>query len=365
MAFERTIWHVDLKRLKENFCRLKSRVAPARSIAVVKADAYGVGLAPVARTLAPNADAFAVAELGEALTIADLGRPVLIFGSLFGDEIPESIAHNFWLPVGDLARAKLISQVAQKLNRVATVVAAVDSGMGRVGFSLAEAPDALAQLAALPGIKLQGLYSHFATAANPDDPHALRQLAQVTELIRRIAPISDCHIGASDAIANYSGACQPPFNWIRIGLAMYGMNPDFLPELGLEPVLSLHSRLLAVRELPAGASLGYSRTRILTSPTRVGTVSGGYAAGFPLALSNAGRVLVNGVSAPVLGRVSMDYTTVDLSAAPEAKVGDQVVLIGGQGKEFIYPREWAELKHTHDHDILCSISNRVKREYHE
>ncbi len=365
MAFERTIWRVDLQRLRDNFRLLQAKVAPAQTIAVVKADAYGVGLLPVARTLAPVADAFAVAELGEALTIRELGRPILIFGSLLPDEIAEAVANGIWLPVGDLARAQLISQAAQSQNRVAEVIAAVDSGMGRVGFSLAEAPEALRQLAALPGIRLRGMYSHFATAAQPEDPHALRQLANIRQLIAEAPEMSDYHLGASDAIANYPGSYRSPFNWIRVGLVMYGMDPDFMPELGLQPVLSLHSHLLAVRDLPAGASLGYCRTRILTRATRVGTVASGYASGLPLALSNAGRVLVNGVSAPVLGRVSMDYTTVDLAAAPEAKVGDEVVLLGAQGGEFIYPKEWAELKHTHDHDVLCSISGRVKREYHE
>ena len=172
------------------------------------------------------------------------------------------------------------------------------------------------------------------------------------------------HIAASDALNNFPESTRPPFTLCRCGINMYGYcDPEVRPSMHLVPVVELKTRLAAVRILPAGASIGYGRMHRLRQDTRVGTIAAGYADGLPLALSNRGYVLVNGRLCPVLGRISMDYTTISLENVPEAQPGDEVVCVGTQGDQTITLEEWAQLKGTHAYELLCSIGSRVGRSY--
>jgi alanine racemase len=172
------------------------------------------------------------------------------------------------------------------------------------------------------------------------------------------------HIAASDAINNFPAAKRAPFNIVRTGINLHGsFDPNGRRALKLESVLSLKTRVAQVRTLPAGTTLGYGRTWCLSRPTKVATISAGYADGLPLALTNRGHVLINGVPCPVIGRISMDYTTVDVSKVGDVKAGDEVVALGGTGKYAVTPDDWAALKGTHAYDIICSFGNRVERVY--
>ena len=367
MSYPRAILTVDLARLRENFAAIRDRVSPCKCLAVIKADAYGLGIVPVAATLAPLADVFAVAELQEALDVAKFNVPVMIFGALFDDEIPVAIANDFIIPVGCFESAEKVNAAAGRLQKKCRVVLVVDSGMGRLGESVETAAGVVVKAAALKNISIQAVYTHCATAAEKNDIHVLRQIEKFKAMLSALGHaninIPDCHIAASDAIFNYPESLHQPFNFARIGLAMYGMNQKSFPDAALKSVCRFSSRLLAVRRLPAGSAIGYGRSCILKESMLVGTVGCGYSSGLPLALSNTGRMLVRGVSCPVLGRVSMDYTTISLQNVPDAEIGDEVVALGEQGNEIISAGEWAELKKTHVHEILCSISGRVERKY--
>lgn len=367
MAFERAVWQVDLGILRSNFAAISSAVAPCRKIAVVKADAYGFGLMPVACAIADMTDIFAVAELGEAIEVAKLGKPVLIFGALFGDEISEAVHHNIIVPTGTIQEALAVNTEAARQGVKAKVLIPVDTGMGRIGICGDDKLDEIMRIAALENLELSGIYTHCPTASIEKDAPTVMQLEKfrflVSALAERGVVFPAVHIAASDAICNYPDACRKPFTHARVGVIMYGADPKFMPQAGLRSVGKFFSRLLEVRELPAGTSIGYGRTAVLKKTTLVGTVGCGYASGLPLAFSNRGRFLVRGLSCPVLGRVSMDYTTISLENLPEAQVGDEAVALGSQGSQFISAAEWAELKNTHVHEVLCSISGRVQRRY--
>ena len=170
------------------------------------------------------------------------------------------------------------------------------------------------------------------------------------------------HMAASDAINNFPETAQAPFTMVRTGINLHGsFDPYGRKTLQVEPVLTLRTRVAQVRSLPAGTTLGYGRTWCLREPTRVATISAGYADGLPLALSNRGQVIIGGRYCPVIGRISMDYTTVDVSAVEGVKPGDEVICLGRDGDCSITPDDWATLKGTHAYDIICSLGSRVER----
>lgn len=358
--FGRVVLHVDLNQLGANFKKLRYRAGSCRLMAVVKANAYGLGAVEVASTLKQaGADCFGVATLHEATQIVNLGLPVQVLGVLFEEEIPQAVELGIRCPCPDLLTAQKLSRQALKQKKIVDVALKVDSGMGRLGFLLSEAFEVACQVAALPGLKLRGIYSHLPEASVPGDKGSEWQIAELSKLANQLLNngifLDDVHIAASDGINFYPAALGAPFNLGRVGLSMYGVHND--PELPC--CFRLSSRLGAIRRLPAGSTIGYHRTHTLSVPTFVGTVAAGYADGLPFALSNRGVVAINGVKCPVLGRICMDYTTISLEAVPDASVGDEVELFG----KYISPLEWVNLKQTHLHDILCAISQRVVREY--
>lgn len=360
MDFSRVVLRIDLKRLAENFKVLRKRAGSCRLLAVVKADAYGLGAEPVARTLkAAGADEFGVATLAEARTVCGLGLPVQILGALFDEELEEAVALDLNCPCPDFETARKLSEAAKRRGVTVRGVVKIDSGMGRLGLPIAEALPEIRRMNQLPNLELHGIYSHFPQAAKPGNAFTVRQIAAFCTLVSSLAAegirFRDVHIAASDGINFYPEALREPFTLARAGLSMYGVPDD--PEL--PSIVSLYARLGAVRRLRAGATVGYHSTCVLERDTLEGTVAAGYADGLPLALSNRGAVVIHGRRCPVLGRISMDYTTVSLENAPEAKPGDEVELFGPD----LPPGEWAELKGTHLHDILCAVSPRVKREY--
>ncbi|MDD3154070.1 MAG: alanine racemase [Victivallaceae bacterium] len=361
---------IDLGKLKENFAVVKKLVAPAAVAAVLKADAYGMGASRIGAFLAENgAAAFGVADLTEALDALKFGRPVMILGGLFSEEIPDAVRHGVYCPLISLEMAKAISDEAVRQKRTAQCQLTIDSGMGRIGLRADDCLETVRKIAALPNLNLAGIYSHFSCASNCRDPYSHTQLARFKHLLQELTAIGIApqlvHIAASDGLRNFHEADIAPFTMVRCGICMYGFNVPEDSLIPLKQVWSLKTRLIAIRELPEGSSLGYNRLYKLPEKTRVGTIAAGYADGLPLALSNRGYVLVGGRLAPILGRISMDYTTISLAQNPDAKIGDEVVLIGTQGDHSISLEEWGKLKGTHAHELLCSVGNRVKRVYLE
>ena len=362
---------IDLGALTRNYRRIAAHVRPAKVLCVLKANAYGLGVGAFAKTLAnAGCTMFGVAEPFEALELKALGlkADVQILSSVLPDEIPAMVRAGVILPVTDIETARLVSAAAEKARTVARVHAKIDSGMGRLGILAGGALPVLREISRLPGIDCEGIFSHCPVAYDPKNPFTRRQIARFKALVAAAAKeglrFRKVHIAASDAINNFPAAKRVPFNIVRTGINLHGsFDPNGRRALKVESVLTLKTRVAQVRLLPAGTTLGYGRTWCLAHPTRVATISAGYADGLPLALTNRGHVLINGAPCPVIGRISMDYTTVDVSKAGDVKPGDEVIALGGRGKYAITPDDWATLKGTHAYDIICSFGNRVERVY--
>lgn len=366
----RRVWlEISLDTLTRNYRKIADAVAPSSVLTVLKANAYGLGVVPIAESLAKaGASGFGVAEPYEALQLLPLGRPVQILSSILPEEIDPMVGAGVILPVTDLATARLISASAVRQGRTATVHFKLDTGMGRLGILADEAPAVIRQSHALPGLCCEGIFSHFPFAYETGSELTNHQMdlfcAILADLARDGITFAKRHIANSDAINNFPRACREPFNVVRTGINLHGsFDSAGKRTLHVKPVLTLKTRLTAIRTLPAGTGIGYGHTYRLHNPTRVGTVSAGYADGLPLALSNRGYLLIHGVPCPVLGRISMDYTTVSLESVPDAVIGDEVICLGGEGIHALTVEDWAALKSTHPYEIICSFGNRVERRY--
>ena len=366
----RRVWlEINLGTLTQNYRKIQEAVAPAQVLAVLKANAYGLGVLPIAEALIEaGVEMFGVAEPHEAMPLLPLGKSIQILSSILPEEIAPMVEAGVTLPVTDLVTAERISAEALRQGRNATVHFKIDTGMGRLGIL---APDAVATVRAayhLPGLRCEGIFSHFPCAYDTASDLTPRQIDTFRAILDTLAAdgitFAKRHIANSDAINNFPCACRPPFNVIRTGINLHGsFDTAGKRTLNVAPVLTLKTRLTAVRDLPEGTGIGYGHTCRLGRATRVGVISAGYADGLPLALSNRGHVLIRGVPCRVLGRVSMDYTAVSLEGAPHAQVGDEAICLGGGGKHAVSVEDWAALKQTHPYEIICSFGNRVERRF--
>lgn len=360
----RVTLHIHLDKLQSNYRKIAAAVAPLQVMTVLKANAYGLGVRPVADALAAaGCWGFGCAELREALSLVELGKPVLILGGMLPDDIPQVLDHGILAPITDLDIARALNAAAAARGVQAECHCLIDSGMGRLGIRIEEAYETIRVVAALSHLRLTGLYSHFPSAYD-DYEFSEMQISLVTQLLQRLEDDGITfqwrHIANSDGINNLPLSFQPPFNLVRTGINLYGVfDLEGKQTLALEPVLSMDTRLVAVRTLPAGATIGYGRTRKLERATRVGTIAMGYADGMPLGMSDRGYVMVHGRHCRILGRVSMDYTTICLDTVPQARVGDTVECLG----KHITVGDWARYKQSIPYDIICSLGHRVARVY--
>lgn len=363
---------IDMKALVRNYRRIVERTKPMKVLAVLKANAYGLGVAAYARVLADaGCTEFGVAEPYEALELLKvLGRKpgvdVQILSSVLPDEIPSMVRAGVILPIIDLDEAKKVSAAAVKAKKIARVHMKLDTGMGRLGIPARDALAVIREVRSLPGLDVEGVFSHCPMAYEPRDPFTKGQIRRFNDVVSAAARegirFKKIHMAASDAINNFPETAKPPFTMVRTGINLHGsFDPNGRRALKVEPVLTLKTRVAQVRSLPAGTTLGYGRTWCLAEPAKIATISAGYADGLPLALSNRGFVFIGGVRCRVVGRISMDYTTVDVTDVPGVKAGDEVVCFGRCGDDSITPDDWAALKGTHAYDIICSLGTRVER----
>ena len=377
----RVVVEIDLKALVRNYRKIAAHVKPAKVLCVLKANAYGLGVADYAKALASaGCTMFGVAEPYEALELLRVLAPagssvnsrkagateVQMLSSVLPDEVEPMVKAGVILPVIDVATAKLISAAAVKAKVVAKVHFKLDTGMGRLGILAKDALAVMREVKKLPNLDCEGVFSHFPMAYDPKDPFTKRQIKIFESIVaaaeKESFKFKKVHISASDGINNFPETAKKPFTVVRTGINLHGsFDPYGRKALKVEPVLSLKTRVAQVRELPAGTTLGYGRTWCLNAPTKVATISAGYADGLPLALTNRGFVFIGGKRCKIIGRISMDYTTVDVSGVPNVKPGDEVVCFGKCGKDSITPDDWAALKGTHAYDIICSLGNRVQR----
>ena len=368
----RVVVEIDLQALVRNYRKIAAHVKPMDVLCVLKANAYGLGVAAYAKALVEaGCTQFGVAEPYEALELLKVlkgraGIEVQMLSSVLPDEIPEMVKAGVILPITDLAEAKLVSAAAVKAKRTAKVHFKLDTGMGRLGILAKDALGTIRAVKALPGLDCEGIFSHCPMAYEPKDPFTAKQIKLFTSIVAACAKegirFKKVHMAASDAINNFPETAKAPFTQVRTGINLHGsFDPYGRKALKVEPVLTLKTRVAQVRELPAGTTLGYGRTWCLAGPAKVATISAGYADGLPLALTNRGFVFIGGRRCKIVGRISMDYTTVDVTDVPGVKAGDEVICFGKCGRDAITPDDWAALKGTHAYDIICSLGTRVQR----
>ena len=347
---------IDRSALRQNFRAIASLAEPSQLVPVIKSDGYGHGIVEVARAFADaGARQFAVFRLEEALTLrrAGITQDLWIMMGLLPEEAEEANDAGFRIACPDLANARMLSQIATARKRHFDIHVKVDTGMGRLGILPETMADVARELTALPGLRIRGIFSHLANADSPEHPVTRQQLDCFRTLLP-VLPASCCenHLCASRAILH---RYLPELPYIRPGICVYGA-PEFPGlQLDLRPAMSLRSRIISCKPLPAGANVSYNCICTLKRPSLVGVLPVGYADGYLRELSNRGEALVRGHRVPILGTVCMGMVMVDLTDLPDAQVGDEAVLLGKQGNQEITVWELCDKAHTIAHVVYCGI----------
>ena len=360
---------VDLDRFVSNLRAIRELGGPGRDVLlVVKADAYGHGAVEISEAAAREGVAYlGVATLHEGIQLRRAGcsLPILVLSPLLPSEVDEAVAHELEPTVCELEFAVELERASARTGRPLRVHVEVDTGMGRAGVRVEDAESFLDHLLELPGLRLASLYTHFPDADAEDLAFAHEQVRQFRGLVERLAA-RGIHPPRLHA-ANSAGTVNLPdahLDWMRVGLVAYGhLPPHARAKPPVRPVMAFKSRLVQIRDLPAGVPISYSRTVTTRRATRMGVVAVGYGHGYSWLLSNRGEMLVRGRRVPILGRVTMDLTMVDLTDVPEVALGDEVVLFGDQGDAVLALDEVAGWSDTLPYEVMCTIGKRVTRIY--
>ncbi len=365
---------IDLDAIEQNIKTLWKRAGEDKKfIVLLKADSYGHGSPAVAK-IAEELGAFAggVAALEEVEYLRNRGveMPLLLLEDLFFDEIAPALERNVKLSVSSLEYAHEIEKIAAQMHTEAVVHVNVDTGMGRLGVQLPQALAMIEEISSLEHVKLEGLFTHFPISDETDKEFSFQQLEKFKglrdELKKKKIKIDYFHTANSGAVIDFPA--ESGFDIVRPGVAIFGMYPseDVDHEVPLKSAMTLKSAFVKVDEFPAGASIGYGRTFVTSRPSRIGVLPIGYGDGFIRDYSNNAEVLIHGMRAPVVGRVSMDMITVDLTDIPEiVGVGDEAVLLGNQKwqnrVDTITSEELARRSKSITYEVTCLIGKRVPR----
>ncbi len=364
-----TYAEVSLDALRFNIKAVKARLPQGtQPLAVVKANAYGHGALRCSRALEEcGIRHFGVATLEEGIELRNVGirGEVLVFDGLLSGAPKIFVEHRLRPVISNLEDLQKIGEYLREVGREQAVHLKFDTGMGRLGFLPSHIDDVVAVLKKYAEINLAGLMTHLARADEEDAAPTDRQCVLFERILKILeekgvkAPI---HFANSAAIIDRALEGQ---SFVRPGIMLYGAypHPRHRSKIELRPVMALKSSLAEVRKVSPQTALGYGGTFVTQRDSLIGVLPLGYADGYPRLLSNKGYVLVGGKKAPVVGRISMDLTLVDLTEIPEAKTGDEVVLIGAQGEEKISAEDVANWADTISYEILCGISSRVPRIY--
>lgn len=371
--FERVKAVVSLDAIAHNFAEMKKNIAKGTKIvAVIKADGYGHGAEAIAR-LIEDYDyirGFAVATPEEALQLRTFGvkKPILILGIVFEEYFTQMIAKEIRLTVCTYEMAQKLSEEAQRQGRDVHIHIGLDTGMSRIGFAdRQESVEEIKKISQLPNLKIEGMFTHFARADETDRSPAIDQLNRYLNFAKLLEdagiqiPMKHC--------SNSAGIIRVPeanLNAVRAGITIYGIYPSNEVErdiVKLIPAMELKSHISYIKTVEPGAAFSYGGTFTAKKEMKVATIPVGYADGYPRSLSNKGWVLIHGKKAPILGRVCMDQFMVDITKIPDAKAGDEVTLIGKDGKEFISIEKFGDLSGRFSYEFACDISKRVPRVY--
>jgi len=364
---------VDLAALRENLAWIRHRVGPrVRIMTVVKADAYGHGLKQIAALLMQSGtDVFGVANLAEAQAIRSVGQgwPILMLGAALPEEVEPALREDVMPTISTLREAARFSAAASKLRKTARIHIKVDTGMGRLGAAPEAVRHLLKQATRLPGLKVCGLYTHYASAED-DAAFSRKQRERFQQLLESLLKMGwnfeFIHANNSAAVLLEQASI---FNTVRPGLLVYGVSPpgkrsaDPAFKGQLRPALAWKCRVSLIKRIAKGTALSYGRSFIAPRPMRVATLTAGYGDGYLRSGSNRAQVLIRGKQCPIVGRITMDQMIADVSALPAVREGDEVVLIGSQGRGSITAGELAEWCGTVPWEVLTNITYRVPRFY--
>ena len=366
---DRVFAAIDLGAVRHNFEVMHALIPPGTKIcAVVKTNAYGHGAEMISRMMEKEDYiwGFAVATVGEALSLREAGiqKPVLILGHVFAQDYKVLAAHKIRPEISTLAEALAMNEAAAAAGKVLYVHIAVDTGMSRIGFAPSEASlSQVEQISALPSLRIEGIFTHFARADETDKSCALEAFGRFSDfagaLAKRGVSIPVHHCANSASILELPGT---HLNMVRACITIYGIYPSDEVERNkdLMPVMQLKSHVAHVKTVPAGTPVSYGGTFVTQADTKIATIPVGYGDGYPRSLSNKGFVLIGGKKAPILGRVCMDQFMVDVTGL-DVKVSDEVTLMGEDHGAFLGVDELGRLSGRFPYEFVCDISARVPR----
>ena len=362
-----TYLEIDLKAISENLKKIKKYVKGKVEIApVLKADAYGEGAVRLKNILEENKiKTIAVALTDEAIILRNSGftQKILILNELLDAELEEIVKYNLTPRISVLEIAQKLNNIAKKANKIVDFHIEIDTGMGRSGIKPSEAEEYVKQLQQLNNLKLEGIFTHFASAdTNPEftDLQIMIFNNTVKKLENQGIKFKYIHSSASSGIINFINKTKG--NLIRPGILVYGYLPNKNMEnkIDVKPTASLKSKIVLIKEVETGTTISYSGKYITPRASKIATIPLGYADGIRRALSNRGRVFINGKYAPIVGLVCMDEFMVDVTDIPNVKIGDEVIIWDNKN---IKLEEIANLCDTINYEILCTIGKRVRRKY--
>jgi len=371
MEFGRIWAEINLDALNNNLDEVRRHADTGRFLLAIKADAYGHGLREVAQETADRVDFFGVASTEEGITLrlGGIKNAILVLSPIPYREIPALFEHKLTPSVTETEFAQRLSAEAVKREASIGLHVEVDTGMGRTGVDEETAAEFVAAVAGLPGLDIDGVFTHF-PAADSDLDFTRHQLQLYERVMARLS-----HLGISSYLrhtANTAGFLNLPgsrYDLIRPGLIVYGILPDSYQsgfrssELKLTPVMSLRSRIVNLRDIPAGRSLSYERSYFTRRDSRIAVITAGYGDGYPYSLKNRGKAVVRGRRAPIVGNVCMDLTMLDVTDVPDVQIGDVVTLLGSADGDTITANELAGWAETIPYEITCRVSPRVPRVY--
>lgn len=371
--YMRVCAEINLDAVAYNFKSMRENLAPGtKMIAVVKADGYGHGAVPIARMAEEYGDiwGFAAATIEEAVLLRREGiqKPILILGFLFPDAYEEAVQYDIRPTVFKLSMARQLSEEAVRQGKTVHMHIKVDTGMSRIGFKdHEESADLIKTISGLPGVEIEGLFTHFARADEKDKTNARGQLSRYLDFYRmlkeREVEVKMCHCSNSAGIFDIRDA---NLDAVRAGISIYGMYPSENVNkfaVPIVPALTLRSHVVYIKDVEPGTAVSFGGTFVAERAMRIATVPVGYGDGYPRSLSNKGWVLIRGQKAPIVGRICMDQFMVDVSGILQAREGDMVTLIGSDGGREITMEDMGELSGRFNYELACDFGKRIPRRF--
>lgn len=372
-TYSRVYAKIDLDAVAWNMEQMKKNLKEGTEmVAVIKTDGYGHGAVQVASML-ESYDyvwGYAVATLDEAVVLraAEIQKPILVLGCIFPDQYWEMLKYEIRMNVYTKEMAEAISALAVEKGEQAYVHIKLDTGMARLGFSAEESSiGEIKEIAELPNLVLEGVFTHFAKADEEDKTFTMMQLEKFEWMTQRLEEegVTFPYVHASNS-AGIIDVRRADYNLVRAGIAIYGLYPSEevdKEKVQLKPALSLKSHIAFVKDIPAGTPVSYGGDFVSEHQMRIATIPIGYGDGYPRSLSDTGYVLIRGKKAPIIGRICMDQFMVDVSDIPEVKFGDKVTLIGRDQEEYLPVEKLSELSGRFNYEFVCDLGKRIPRVY--